>query len=132
MGKLKPLNIYSLVCLIAYLYQSVEWPSLVCYDYDVTKVCSVDRLPITDFSRDSLGQGKPLIWSWGPDSKCCINIKRTASLLGLLHSLQLQKHHVVICSKTCTGHKMIFSDHCVLLFTKSMGVSRTLSYLVFL
>ena len=50
MGKLKPLNIYSLVCLIAYLYQSVEWPSLVCYDYDVTKVCSIDRLPITDFS----------------------------------------------------------------------------------
>ena len=47
MGKLKPLNIYSLVCPIAYLYQSDEWPSLVFYDYDVTKVCSVDRLPIT-------------------------------------------------------------------------------------
>ena len=25
---------------------------LVCYDYDVTKVCSVDRLPITDFNMD--------------------------------------------------------------------------------
>ena len=30
--------------------QSVEWPSLVYSVYDVTKVCSVDRLPITGFS----------------------------------------------------------------------------------
>ena len=36
-----------------YLYQSVEWPSLVCYDYDVTKVCRVDRLPITDFRNEA-------------------------------------------------------------------------------
>ena len=50
MGKLKPLNIYLLVCLTPYMHQSIEWPSLVYYDYDFTKVCSVDKLPITGFS----------------------------------------------------------------------------------
>ena len=32
------------------MHQSVEWPSLVSYDYGITKVCNVDRLPITGFS----------------------------------------------------------------------------------
>ena len=32
------------------MHQIVEWPSLLCYDYDVTRVCNVDRLPITGFS----------------------------------------------------------------------------------
>jgi len=39
-----------LICLIPYTHQSIEWPSLVCYDYNVTKVCSIDKLPITSFS----------------------------------------------------------------------------------
>ena len=45
---------YSLVCIIAYLYQSVEWPSLVCYDYDVTKVCSI----LPDFLLQTLVQAR--------------------------------------------------------------------------